>query len=261
MTDKPYNTMLNAGVGMINETISLLNLWQPGMSLSELNKVALESGRFPKITARRLRNLLAECISPRYLKNNGASAILLKSVQEHFSTNEVKQLLFIYTCRDSQILTDFARQVYWGAYISGKETLSTEEAFDFVVRANQDGKTFKPWSESTLKRVARYLTGSCADFGLLETGAKTNRKILPFQIEPKVMAILAYDLHFKGYGDNRVVNDQEWTLFGLEKDDVTNEFKRLSYRGWWIVQTAADVVRIGWKYQAMQELIDVLIKE
>ncbi len=75
MTDKPYNTMLNAGVGMINETISLLNLWQPGMSLSELNKIALESGQFPKITARRLRNLLAECINPRYLRDNGSPAI------------------------------------------------------------------------------------------------------------------------------------------------------------------------------------------
>jgi hypothetical protein len=261
MIEKPYNTMLNAGVGMINETISLLNLWQPGMSLSELNKVALESGQFPKITARRLRNLLAECINPRYLRNNGASAILLKSVQQHFSTHEYKQLLFIFTCRDSQILSDFVQQVYWSAYSSGKDILSTEEALRFVLRANQDGRTSKPWSESTLKKVAGYLTSSCADFGLLEDGKKANRKILPFQIEPRVMAILAYDLHFRGHGDNRVVSDQEWSLFGLDKDDVINEIKRLSYRGWWIVQSAGDIVRIGWKYQTMEELIDVLIKE
>jgi len=261
MTDKPYNTMLNAGVGMINETISLLNMWEPGMSLNELNKVALESGQFPKITARRLRNLLAECIKPRYLRDNGSPAILLKSVQPHFSSHEFKQLLFIFTCRDSQILSDFVQQVYWGAYTSGKQTLSNKAAFTFVVRANQDGKTSKPWSDSTLKRAARYLTASCADFGLLEAGTKTNRKILLFQIEPKVLAILAYELHIRGYGDNRVVNDQEWSLFGLEKDDVAHEFKRLAYRGWWIVQTAADVIRIGWKYQTMEELIDVLIKE
>ena len=260
MTDKPYNTMLNAGVGMINETISLLNLWQPGMSLSELNKIALESGQFPKITARRLRNLLAECINPRYLRDNGSPAIMLKSVQPHFSTHEFKQLLFIFTCRDNPILSDFVRQVYWGAYMSGKETLSTEEAFRFVVRANQDGKTSKPWSDITLKKVAAYLTASCADFGLLEIGSKINRKIIPFQIEPRVMALLAYDLRFKGYGDNRVVSDQEWSLFGLEKDDVINEFKRLSYRGWWIVQSAGDIVRIGWNYQTMEELTDVLIK-
>jgi hypothetical protein len=251
--------MLNAGVGMINETITLLNIWQPGMSLAELNKAALESGQFPKITARRLRNLLAESFKPRYLRSDGSVAKLLKSVQKSFSTSELKHLLFLYTCRDSQILADFVRQVYWPAYSSGRGMLSNEEAFKFVVRANQDGKTTEPWSDSTLKRVTRYLTSSCADFGLLEEGAKSKRKILSFQIEPRVLAILAYELHFQGLGDNSVINHPDWQLFGMDRDDVLNEFKRHALKNWFIVQTAGDIVKIGWQAKTQEEMIDVIV--
>lgn len=259
MTTETYTTMLNAGVGMVKETMTLLDMWQPGMSLADLNSVALQSGQFPKMTARRLRNLLAECFRPRYLVQDGAPAKLLKSLQQKFSSREIKQLLFVFSCRESRILYDFVQEVYWPTYVSGKDKLGTEEALAFVIRANQDGKTSQPWSESTIKRVARYLTGSCADFELLESGSKTNRKILPFQIEPRVMVLLAYDFHFEGLGDNSVLNHSDWKLFGMERDDVLNEFKRHARKSWFIVQAAGDIVRIGWQAKNKEELLNVIV--
>ena len=68
MTDnKPYTTQLQAGLGLVNETKTFLELWSPGMSANQLYQVALESGRFPTVTARRLRNIVVECFAPRYL--------------------------------------------------------------------------------------------------------------------------------------------------------------------------------------------------
>ncbi len=150
--------------------------------------------------------------------------------------------------------------MYWNAYSSGKEKISNEDACIFVTRANQDGKTVKPWSENTLQRVAGYLTTSCADFGLLEAGQKSVRKILPFRIESRVAFILAYDLHFLGHGDNSILGHPEWALFGMDRSDVLNEFKRQALKGWWILQSAGEVTRIGWQYQTMEELIHVLAK-
>jgi hypothetical protein len=64
-----YTTQLGAGLGLVSETKTLLDLWSPGMSCgSELHQIALESGRFPTVTARRLRNIVVECFAPRYLK-------------------------------------------------------------------------------------------------------------------------------------------------------------------------------------------------
>jgi len=61
--NKPYTTQLQAGLGPVNETKTLLELWSPGMSANQLHQVALESGRFPTVTARRLRNIVVECFA------------------------------------------------------------------------------------------------------------------------------------------------------------------------------------------------------
>ena len=84
--NKPYTTQLQAGLGLVNETKTLLDLWSPGMSAVQLHQVALESGRFPTVTARRLRNIVVECFAPRYLVSGGAPAAHLKRLSVLLST-------------------------------------------------------------------------------------------------------------------------------------------------------------------------------
>ncbi len=258
MTTATYTTQLAAGSGIIDESRVLLDLWTEGVNPSELFQAALQSGRFPTMSARRLRNLVAEGFAPRYLENGGRPALLLKRLQEVLSSREMDQLMFLFTCRANEILADFVREVYWPAYSAGRDRISNEETRAFVTRANQDGKTVSPWSDSMIERVAGYMTRALADFGLLEPGQKKARKILPFRIESQVAAVLAYDLHFAGHGDNRVINHPDWLLFGLEPTDVLNELKRLSRKGLFIVQHAGDVTRIGWQHDTMEELADAL---
>lgn len=256
MTEKRYTTQLQAGLGMLEETRVLLDLWEPGMDSGKLLQAALASGRLPNVSARRLRNIVSECFAPRYLAEDTSGARLLKLFLPHASMRELAQLLFLYTCRANLILADFTRDVYWAAYTSGRDTLSRDQAETFVLRANQDGLTQKHWSDSTIFKVSSYLVSSLVDFGLLEAAGRSDRKILPFRIEPRVAAILAYDLHFAGKGDNSVLSDPDWALFGLDRGDVLNELKRLALKGWLIVQAAGDATRIGWRYTNMQELID-----
>lgn len=260
MKENFYTTQLQAGLGMIEETQILLNLWNSGIDPAQLQRIALESGELPNVSARRLRNIVGECFVPRYLHSTPPSALFLKNLQGKLVGKELVQLFFLFTCRANLILYDFVREVYWNAYTSGRNTISNEEAETFVVRANQDGKTRNPWSESTVRRISAYLTGCCADFGLLEGGTKSVRKILPFRIESRVAIFLAYNLHFSGHGDNSVLSDLDWTLFGMDRNDVLNELKRLSVKGWFIIQSAGDVTRIGWQFQNMEELTDAFIK-
>jgi hypothetical protein len=249
-----YTSMLGHGLGMIEETRALLDLWQEGISTQALTQAALRSGRFRQMSARRLRNFVESCFVPRYLRDQERPAKVLKSFEEVLSGRELAQMMFIYTCRANPILADFVRDVYWNAYVSGRMTISNDEARAFVTRANQDGKTTTPWTESMIVRVARYLTGCCADFGLLSGGKQSVRDILPFRIEQRVAAILAYELHFAGLGDNRLVDDPQWALFGLDATDVLDELKRLSLKGIVIVQQAGNAARIGWPCKTMEEL-------
>ena len=257
-TNQPYTTRLQAGLGLIPETRVLLDLWQVGMTASQLQQIALESGRFPTMTARRLRNLITECFAPRYLVEGGAPASSLKRLSSSIPAAEVTPLMLLYTCRANPILGDFVRQVYWTRYGGGYTHLATGDARAFVERGIDDGKTIKRWSESTVRRVSGYLTGCCADYGLLERGARARRRILPFRVPSSVVAYLAHELHFKGVGDHGLLAHEDWQLFGLAREDVLEEIKRLSLKGLLIVQSAGELIRISWKKQDMEALCDVL---
>ena len=43
-TEHPYTTQLQAGLGLFDETRTLLELWQPGMNGNLLKRAALASG-------------------------------------------------------------------------------------------------------------------------------------------------------------------------------------------------------------------------
>ncbi len=257
MTTEPYNANLQAGLGVIAEAWSLLDLWAPGMTAPALNAIALKSGRFPNMSARRLRNFVIECFAPRYLRDGGETAVRLKALSPVLSKRELDQLHFIATCRANSILRDFVRDVYWTAYSAGRVTLTNTQAREFVVRANQDGRMKQTWSDSTIRRMAGYLTGCCSDFGLLESGTRRERRILPYRIEARVAIVLAYELHEAGAGESLVVGDCVWSLFGMDRADVVNELKRLALQGYFLVQSASGLLRIEWRIKSWEELIRV----
>lgn len=256
-----YTTQLQAGLGLLDETKSLLGTWEPGMSAQRLYQQALASGDFPNVAARRLQNIVTECFAPRYLVNDGRPAHLLQRLVRVLSSAEFNQLLFIYTCRANAVLADFVRQVYWGRYAGGYQQITSDDARQFIERAINDGKTQKRWAESTVRRVSAYVMGAAADYGLLEPGLRSNRQLLPFRVLPTTVVYLAHELHFAGVGDNALLAHEDWGLFGLSRDDVLDEIKRQSLKGYFIVQSAGDVVRIGWKHQSMEALCDVLAQE
>ncbi|MFO1432646.1 MAG: BrxA family protein [Candidatus Competibacteraceae bacterium] len=255
---KPYTTQLQAGLGLIQETRVLLALWQPGMSGPELYQAALQAGAFPAMSARRLRNMITEGFVPRYLYEGARPARTLKMLTTTLMTGELNQLFFLYTCRAHSILADFVREVYWVRYAGGGGTIANALAQDFIRRAIDDGKTARRWSESTLQRVASYLTGTCADYGLLGKLGRQGRQLLPYRLETRVAVYLAYELHFGGLGDNALLAHPDWQLFGLDRQAVRDTCKRLSLHGYFILQTAGDVTHIGWTYKNWEELSDGL---
>lgn len=254
-----YNSKLAAGQGLLEESRLLFNLWQEGMDQESLFNKALQSGRFPNVSARRLQNMVYMAFAPRFL---GCPEIIpqLIRLEKAVPHTTFDQILYLYTARANHIFADFVRDVYWPAYGAGRQTVSNEEAREFVRNANAEGLTKQTWSASTERRVASYLTGTCADFGLLEGGRKLSRELRPFRLQPITAVYLAYDLHFQGVGDNTLLTHDEWQLFGLERADVLAELQRMALQKWIVLQTAAGIPRIDWLYNSMEEVIDVIIE-
>ena len=258
MTDRAYTTKLQAGLGLIPETEKLLRLWEPGLDSRGLLDRALNSGEFPNMTARRLRNIVLEGFAPRYLVNEGKPAIALKFMQDILSDQDRRQLYFLFTSRVTPILADFVRELYWPQYTAGGTLLSKKDALTLVEDAVSEGRTTTSWSESTRTRVASYLLGACADFGLLGSLQAKGRKIESFRPTRFVTTFLAHDLHFRGLGDNAVLNHEDWCLLGLGPEDALAELKQIALRGEVILQSAAGLVQISWKHKSMEELAHVL---
>lgn len=252
-----YTSKLGAGLGLPTETRLLFDLWKPGDSVETLFTRALESGRFPNIAARRLKNIIREVFTPRYIQQEIPTECLQYLVRV-VPTGEMNQLFLLLTARANLVLYDFIRQVYWPFYAAGKSTISNEDALRFIDDAIASGKTKSVWSNKVRRNVAGYLTGCCADYGLLEAGQKTVRQILRVQISPRTSTVLAYDLHFLGLGDNTLINHPDWECFGFQPSDVRNELKSLSTKGFLILQTAVDAIRIGWRFKNWEELIHVI---
>lgn len=253
-----YTAKLQAGLGLVAETKLLLQIWEPGMAVPTLYKEALASGQFPNVTARRLRNIVVECFAPRYLSHDAAPARHLNIMLPVLTSGELQQFLLLYTCRANSILADFIREVYWPCYTAGVRELDNEVARIFVQRAVDDGKTVKRWGDYTIKRIAGNLTGCCADYGLLEDGVRRKRRFLPLKLTDKLIVYLAYDLHCQGFGDNSLLHHSDWALFGLEREDVLAELKRLSLNGGFLLQFGGGVVRMSWKYSNMETVCHVL---
>ncbi len=250
-----YNARLTAGLGMLEETQQLLSLWKPGMNGSALTTAALESGLFPGSSARSLKNMIGDAFASRYLTQNGEPANLLKAILAADMTVVFRQLCLVFTCRAHRILADFITDVYWSSYAAGKDVISNEESLEFVRRINSEGHTVTPWTDSIQRRVASYLTGCCADFGLLESGMKKVRRILPFRIDARTVAVLAYERHFSGLSDNAVLSDNAWALFGSDQREVLSELQRWARRNLLLIQTGAELVKIDWTCKSMREVI------
>lgn len=251
-----YTTQLQAGLGLIEETKLLLAMSEPGMSATTMHEKALHSGLFPMVSSRRLRNIIAECFFPRYVKPD--MAVHLKALATSLPSHVFNQFLLIFTARANKVLLDFIKEVYWPVYSTGQDSLSTSDAKEFIAQAIADGKTRKVWSETTIRRVSSYLIGCCADFGLLSSNRAPSRHIQPLRIHNHTVLFFSYWLHFDGVGDNSIIGHDIWKIFGLEPSDVRDELKRIANYGWIIVQSAGNITRLSWSFTCLEEVIDVI---
>jgi bacteriophage exclusion system BrxA-like protein len=253
---RSYTTQLQAGLGMVHETLSLLRLWEPSDNSSKLSEKAIQQGVFSRTTARRTHNIVSEMFAPRFLGEGGKAASHLKVlIEANLAIEDLSQLFFIYTARAQAVFADFVTMVYWPRYSAGVTRLTRAEAEAFIQRALDNGRMQKRWTPITIRRVSGYLLSCCSDFGLLGGKRRGDRTIQRFAIRSAVSLYLAHDLHFSGQGDLALTRHRDWALFGLEPQEVVNEIKALGSNGHLIIQSAVDLVQISWKYKSMEDCL------
>jgi hypothetical protein len=256
-----YTTNLSKAQGMVPETLELLELWKPGMSVGELKTCVRATGALGKVTQVRVDDLVGRGFAQRYLINEGKPAQWLRHLLLNRARRALlRQLTLLYTARANLILHDFIREVFWLKYASRAGEVTKQDARDFIEKAVSRGALKKRWSDSMVERVTRYLLGTLVDFDLITSNQFGQRQIRPMFVLPEAVVFLAYELHFSGAEDESIARHRDWGLFGLSPADVIASLNKAATQGHLFVQHSGSLLRVEWKYQTMEEMLDALAR-
>ena len=256
-----YNTNLAKAQGLFPETLELLELWQPGMSAPELKARVRAAGALGKVTQVRVDDIVGRAFAPRFLVTGDRPAVWLRSLLvNRASRGLLRQLVLLYTARANLILHDFTCEVLWLKNASRAGEVTKEDARDFIERAISRGAVEKRWSDGMVERVTRYLLGTLVDFDLIAENRFGRRQIRPLFILPETVVFLAHELHFAGQDDQEIVRHRDWRLFGLSATEVVSALEKVATQGHLFVQHSGAIVRVEWKYQTMEEMLDALTR-
>jgi hypothetical protein len=250
-TAATYTTDLIRGTGLINETIILASVYKPGMTKRQLLDLVMSENVLSTATQSRAQHIVYYFFQ-RYVKQGiDVPGRLTYLRSKHVTIEGLGQIMLIYTCRASALLSDFIRYVYHERTRRGLSSFDHMEARNFIEEALTDGKVEKPWSAATKLSLAEHMGATLIDFRLIDR----TKKILPFFIQDLTANYLLHDMHFQGVADNDLPDASEWALFGLRRYDVLRIMERLAAQGHFIFQSSGELVRIAWHYSTMNDCL------
>ena len=260
-----YTITICKGSSLLNETRLLLGAWRPGEPLKVFHDRVLQSDLLGKTTARRAEDLLRRVFERRFLQPTDQPARMLRrlvgsgpgmipSVRRIFA-----DLCLLYSARLDGLLRDVITEVYWPAARAGQLPFGKRDVLVFIDEAEQAGRVASPWSDAVKTKVARGLLRAMAEFGLLSEPKRSRFEIRPFQPDDGTIVYLAHELHFAGVTDTLLARHPDWQLYGLQPAEVSAAIDRLTADGWWIAQSGGGLLRISWKHETLEEVVDALV--
>lgn len=260
---KHYSTALTQAQGIIDETLRLFEIWEPGNSIQQLFEIARAQGALGVDSERRLRNIVVEGFGSRFLREPhlDATASLKRLFLGSKSPRLVGEVILLYALRQHGIFFDFLAQIYWPAIRASGTSIETSEVGTLIDRGRVEGKLENDWSPSVRKRVSSYVLGVAKDFHLVVQPARGSWRLESWHPQEDTLLYLAYDLHFLGLSDDQVILADEWRAFGLERPDVILFLNRFQTNGHLLVQDSGVLCRIDWTYPNRESLIDVLLRQ
>ena len=115
-----------------------------------------------------------------------------------------------------------------------------------------------PRAANVQVKIARGVLSMLRDVGFLREERRGHRELLSYHVSDECAAYLAYELHETGLSDAAMCEDPDWRVFGLDRGSVLGRLDHLGENTGMLVQRAGSVVRITWKYQSVEDLIDGL---
>ena len=253
-----YTQALSKGGALLAETRILVQAWHPGEPNAAFAERVLREDLLGRATARRVLDIV-RVFTLRFLTSSDAPARHLRRLVVNDASRQIfNDVVFYYTALQDDLLRDFILLHYWPAVREGRLTISNQDVRHLILEAEQDGRIRTPWSAEIKRDMAGRVLITLTDFGLLRPLQPAKREVIPYRPADGTIVYMAYLLHENGITDSSLAEHSAWALFGLQAEDVWNRLEVLAGDGWFIVQSAGRVVRITWKYQSVEDVVNAL---
>lgn len=250
MRETRYTYKLAKGCGVIDETLTLLSIFEEGMTLDDLARIVHDTNALSKLTDQRAMDLVRIVFYSRFMRRNPQVPYWLKQIRKKgLMLPQFKQLLLIYCARDNAVLYDFIVDILNEAKLSNNTSISQDSIKKYIELIVESGQA--SWSDNICKRQVTNIKGALEDFEMV------NRRgdILPYEVSDFTIMYLMHELHFEGLSDIALWNHEDWKLFGLDKYQVQERILALNLKGGYIAQCTGDLMTISWNYQTMEDFI------
>lgn len=248
-----YDTNLLKATGLVQETLVLLEAYQPGQPKEEFGRFVKETDLLGKASQSRVDDILRSSFFRRYVVEGPETIAALKKLLINQVGFEVlNQLFLVYTSRANPILADFVRLVYWPKVAAGETVILTSDPVEFIHNAMHEGLITSTWTPITIERVARHITGCMNDFRLIEK----NKTIRHFLASDATINFLLHEAHFRGLSDMQLLQLPDWAILGLTTNDLIRRINRLTQRGQFIAQYSGELLTISWSYSTLLAAAD-----
>jgi hypothetical protein len=253
-----YTSDLQKTAAVVTEMMEVLSLWEPEMSLDDLERRVIDAGALGRVSATRVRDIVKRSFNQRFLVPDDGAARNAKAILERgLGAVEFREVLFLYCVRTYLSIYDFLVERYWPAAFAGHETITGSQIILHLKDKFGTGRNPAGWSESVTARVARNLGKALSDFGLFESRRTTVRRIRPYQPSDFLVLFLFHEAHEAGMGDTVLLGLAEWEALGMGRSDVVDRARYLAdVNGAFLFQYSGELAQFSWRHQTVKEFVD-----
>ena len=254
MRNKEYTSNLAKGCGLVEETLSLLSIFEENTTKESLTQYVHDNNFLSKCTAKRSNDIVNRVFYPRFMKDNPSVPLWLKMIRSRgLMLGDFKQLLMVYCARENAIMYDYIINVLWHLRAEGYNQIPANSFTKYVDQLADEGKV--SWSDIMKKKCAGYIKSALVDFDIINRRSE----ILQYDIATFTLLYFLHEMHFSGMSDLAIWDSEDWSLFGLNKYALQEKILANNMRGGYIAQCTGDLMTISWNHKTMEDFINELL--
>lgn len=259
MTELPqpiYTSRIIKASALIADTKVLLSEWDLGCSVTENIDRAGRENIFGKASRKRVEDILL-IFRQRYFDAADVGTTLVTLTKNGAPAQWIDPLLYFFSAQNDRTLRDLVVEVLYPRHRAGYTDLPIETVVRVVRNWVAEGRTTTTWNDNTITRVARGLTATLRDFGVLQGAA--NKRLTPIYLPTPSFALIALWLQQRERSGHLVLQSDDWRLFFLPVEGVERFFIEAHQEHLLTYSAAGSVVRIEFPAGSMTGFAHALL--